>query len=245
MENNHYYYWCLHSYLSRADEHYVEGRSLWLQWMYDGASILLWMSVEQMIKLLITQSKIETGSLEKFENKDLGLVVHDPLETDIKRVHALIDKEFYRIGSRHKLDGFKAQLLDVCGIDLSPYLTALEKLEEYFIRRYVQHNGSSLSGGNIEIIDEVYFLLRSKLDARVPMAYIDEIAWQKKVDGRHPAPYFPNAYIRNKHFASREHPVVNQALGDGRIIAVDGVKDRMIIDFDDLKNSNVGSSECP
>jgi hypothetical protein len=72
MKDNYYYYFCLHAYLSRADHHYVEGRFLWANYAVDGSCILLWLAIEQLIKLNIIQERIEKKVLDGVEIKESG-----------------------------------------------------------------------------------------------------------------------------------------------------------------------------
>jgi hypothetical protein len=228
MKDNYYYYFCLHAYLSRADDHYVEGRFLWANYAVDGACILLWLAIEQLIKLNIIQERIENKVLDGIEIKESGNKVtlgYDPQEKDVRKIHKILDKTSYKINSRHQLNELLRILNDQVNIDLSIYYDTLRKVKEYYERRYYKDQGTSISLGQLESIDEVYFLLRGNLNEQFPRALIDEINFQKKFEIVHPLPFWIFAYRENKHFKSRKHPIVNQMLPDGRVIKNDGELD--------------------
>jgi hypothetical protein len=225
MKDNYYYYFCLHAYLSRADHHYVEGRFLWANYAVDGSCILLWLAIEQLIKLNIIQERIEKKVLDGVEIKESGNKVtldYDPQEKDVRKINKILDKTSYKINSRHQLNELLRILNDQVNIDLSIYYDTLGKVKEYYERRYYKDEGTSISIGQLDSIDEVYFLLRGNLNEQFPRALIDEINFQKKFDLGHPLPFWIFAYRENKHFKSRKHPIVNQMLPDGRVIKNDG-----------------------
>jgi hypothetical protein len=228
MKDNYYYYFGLHAYLSRADGHYLEGRFLWSNYAVDGACNLLWLAIEQLIKLNIIQTRLENKTLNGVEIKENGNKVtldYDAQENDIRKIHKILDKTSYKINSRHHLDELLRILKDEVEIDLLNYYDTLDKVKEYYERRYYKDIGSSINLGQLDRIDEVYFYLRCNLNDQFPRALIDEISYQKKFNTGHPIPYFIFSYKENKHFKSRKHPVVNQMLPDGSIIENDGDKD--------------------
>lgn len=59
-------YLILNGWLQVADNHYIQGRFLWRNYGFQGANILLWLSCEQMMKLLIIQKNKKTGSDTSF-----------------------------------------------------------------------------------------------------------------------------------------------------------------------------------
>ncbi len=231
MEDNYYYYFCLNAYLSRADEHYIEGRFLWSNTAVDGACNLLWLAIEQLIKLNIIQARIENRTLNDVEINENGnriTLVYDPQERDIRKIHKILDKTSYKINSRHQLDELLRILKDEVNIDLSPYYDTLDKVKEYYERRYYKDEGTSISLGQLESIDEIYFNLRGNLNVQFPRALIDEISFQKKFNTGHPLPYFIFAHKDNKHFKSRRHPIVNQMLPNGKVVKNDGETDELM-----------------
>jgi hypothetical protein len=230
MKDNYYYYFCLHAYLSRADHHYVEGRFLWANYAVDGSCILLWLAIEQLIKLNIIQERIEKKVLDGVEIKESGNKVtldYDPQEKDVRKINKILDKTSYKINSRHQLNELLRILNDQVNIDLSIYYDTLGKVKEYYERRYYKDEGTSISIGQLDSIDEVYFLLRGNLNEQFPRALIDEINFQKKFDIEHPLRFWSYAYRGNKYFKSRKHPIVNHLLPDGREINNDGVTDKI------------------
>jgi len=230
MKDNYYYYFALHAYLSRADGHYVEARLLWLNNAWDGSCNLFWLAIEQLIKLNVIQQRIENKCLRDIKIKENGndiIYSYDPQETDIRKIHKILDKTSYGINSKHQLNELLRILMMETGIDLSRFRNTLETVKEFYELRYCKDEDSSLDLRQIDKIDEIYFCLRNNLNENIPRALIDEISYQIKFNTGHPLPYFVYAYQNNKHFMSRKHPVVNQMLPDGRAIMNDGVKDEM------------------
>ncbi|MCD6321725.1 MAG: hypothetical protein J7L77_01745 [Clostridiales bacterium] len=233
MKDNDLYYFALSAYLSKADSHYLEARLLWLNFAIDGACDLFWLAIEQLIKLNLIQHRIEEKSLQDVKIRENGNKIvysYDPQETDFRKIHKILDKTSYEINSRHQLDKLLRLLIEETGIDLCTFRDTLEKVKEYYERRYYRAGSTSISLGLIDKIDEIYFYLRNSLNENFPRALIDEISYQRKFNTGHPLPYFAYAYLNNKHFKSRKHPVVNQMLPDGRIIYNDGCKDEICKD---------------
>jgi hypothetical protein len=231
MKDNYYYYFALHSYLSRADGHYLEARLLWFNFAIDGSCNLFWLAIEQLIKLNVIQHRIENNCLSDVRIKENGneiIYSYDPQETDIRKIHKILDKTSYKVNSRHQLDQLLRILMSESGIDLSRFQETLEKIKEYYERRYYKDESTSINSGQIDKVDEIYFYLRNNLNENFPRALIDEISYQRKFKTGHPLSYFVYAYQDNNHFNSRKHPVVNQRLPDGRIIRNDGDKDEII-----------------
>lgn len=220
MEDNYYYYFSLHAYLSRADQHYLEGRLLWANHAIDGACNLFWLAIEQMIKLIIIQKRIEKKSLNAVHNKEdrsKKVLNYDPQEKDIRKIHKILDKTSYNLNSKHQLD----ELLKI----LMSFQATLEKVKEYYERRYYKDEASSIRLTELDNIDEVYFFLRKNVNQNIPRSLIDEISYQRKFNTGHPLPHFILAYYQNKSFLSRRHPVVFQQLPNKKIIKNDGVLD--------------------
>lgn len=76
-------YLSLNSWLQKSDQNYMEGRLLWLNWLVNGASNLLWLALEQIIKILLLQQKIDSLS-----NK----------ASDLDELHSILDREGKKIG---------------------------------------------------------------------------------------------------------------------------------------------------
>jgi len=230
MQDNHYFYFCLNVYLLNADSHYVEGRFLWLNHGIQGACNLLWLAVEQLITLVILDKRLIDRSIDNVEIKHNGntqVLIYDPQEQDIKVIDKIISRTLYKIERKHRLDRLLDILKSETDIALDGQRSALEKLKEYHDRRYYENSGSSINLGLLDEIDMFYFTLRGSLSETIPRSLIDEIAFQKEFPQGHPLPLFSYAYVKNQHFASRKHPVVNQMTQNGQTIKNDGVENEL------------------
>lgn len=199
-------YLTLNSWLQKADHNYYEGRLLWLHMCLDGACNLLWLSCEQMIKILLLQKKIDEISSKSKNLNEL----HKKLDRLGKSINHDAKKLIKELENEYP------------DLDINKFIPVLEKLQEYFFRRYVVHQGSSISLMMIKEIDEFYFLLRNKVEANVGLGTIDEIYIQKKHKWKHPLEAFAYAYIDNKSFRSRKHRVINIQGPDRKIYKEDG-----------------------
>lgn len=65
----------LKAFLDKSDDNYIAGRALWHLWSYDSAGNLLWLSIEQISKIIITQQEIiaakfiQQSELNQLKNK--------------------------------------------------------------------------------------------------------------------------------------------------------------------------------
>jgi hypothetical protein len=199
-------YLALNAWLQKADQNYMEGRFLWLNMFIDGACNLLWLSSEQIIKILLLQ-------------KDIDILSN--ASSDLDNLHKKIDFEGKKLGHDvHKLiANVKSQYPD---IDLTTYETMLIKLQEYFYRRYVVNTGSAISLNVLDEIDEFYFTVREKIDAEIGLGTIDEIFIQRKHNWGHPIPSYEYSYHKNKYFKTRPHTPINYMAPSGKIITENG-----------------------
>lgn len=231
MKDNFIHFLSLTSYLTRADRHYVEGRFLWATQAVDGSCILLWLGIEQIIKTYIVQHRLINGTLQDVVVKNgpsKTVVKYDPQETDSKKIHALFDRTFYNIDPRHDLDRLMEIMANEVHFSLESHKANLEKVKEYYERRYVQPGGTSISLDQIFTIDQVYFLIREKLAPEIQCSLIDEIAYQKHFDFKHPLQHFQYAYRDNRFFKAKKHPQIVFQHPDSRFNITDGVTHKFI-----------------
>jgi hypothetical protein len=199
-------YLALNAWLQKADGNYIEGRFLWLNYLLNGASNLLWLASEQIIKILLLQKEIENYTKQS---------------SDLTELYVNLDKSGKRFG--HNVEELiKSINKEYPGISISKFGDTLIKLQEYFYRRYVVHSGSSISLIMLNEVDEFYFLLRSKVYSEVGLGTIDEIHIQKKHGWGHPLKAFSVAYTQNKHFRSRRHREISLLGPDGKTYKEDG-----------------------
>jgi hypothetical protein len=191
-------YLVLNSWLQKSDQNYIDGRFLWLNKRINSACNLLWLSLEQMIKILLVQSEID----EMLKGS-----------TNLEESHGIVDLKCKKLGHRIKelLLGLNKKYSDS---DVFRFENQLEKLNEYFFRRYVVHGGASIAVTMICDIDELYFAIRDKVDPDVGVGIIDSVFIQRKYSLGHPYSVFEYAYLHNKYFRTRKHKEIRFALFD-------------------------------
>ena len=82
---------------------------------------------------------------------------------------------------------------------------AIEKINEFFNRRYPANTSASINLLTLNNIDEVFFLLRDLIHKDVSMSTIDEIAMKKDNGLKQSNPLFNYAYKENQFFRARKH----------------------------------------
>lgn len=182
-------YLVLNSWLQNADSNYIAGRLLWSHLLVVGASNLLWLSCEQLTKIVLLQDKVD----EMASGCE-----------DISKVHKSINNAAKKLG--HNVGRLVSSLDELHPeIEINKYRDVLYKLHEYFFRRYPAQNGSSISLEMINRADALYFCLRSLVVPDVGVGTIDEIFIQRKHGWEHPLPAFEYAYSKNNYFGPRRH----------------------------------------
>lgn len=198
----------LNAWLQTADTNYISGRLLWTQWLVDGASNLLWLSIEQMIKILVLQSnlpKLDSGNATS------------------EQAHRAIDRAALSIARDHSRTSLVAALSAAHpSIDLSPHLDTMAKLEEYYRRRYYINQGTSIGLMLLHKVDALYFVLRSHVAPELGVGTIDEIGIRRKHGWGQTLPAFEFAYRDNLSFAPRRHSVINIMGPNGANVTEDG-----------------------
>ena len=182
------------------------GRVLWHNYLFEEACNLFWLSIEQALKILVFQDNIvEIGSTCK----------------DIDAVYKVLEKKGKRISHLRKTIVLEVENI-YDGLDLTPYYGVMDKLEEYYFRRYAIHKSSSIILNLIDEVDELYFSIREHIIPELGLGLIDEIYYQKKHGWNHPLGAFSFAYYQNKSFKGRKHTPINLAGPDGIIYIEDG-----------------------
>lgn len=199
MGSQPYLYLALNAWLQKSDDNYIGGRLLWLNHFLNGASNLLWLSSEQIIKILLLQKETWGSSERSYDLEEL----HIELENKGKSLGHDVKKLINKINGEYP------------DLDISKFEMTLKKLNDYFIRRYVVHSTSLIMLSMLDEVDELYFLLRSKVHADVGLGTIDEIHIQRKNGWKHPIPAFSYAYMQNRYFKNRKHREINYRLPDG------------------------------
>lgn len=221
------YFYSLNSFLALIDQHYVEGRFLWLNHAFNGAGNLLWMSFEQIIKLLIVQCRIENNLIKDVKLKSQSeKVTFDINENNVKLRTQIIDALFFQLGANHKIDSLLKTLKESTEIDVSGKYACLAKVNEFFRRRYVVHESTSIDPRMLDEIDQVFFYLRSFVSNDIPQSFIDEIIFRKKYCIQEPIPFFVTLYHKNNFVSPRKYNDVLDKIPDGRVIAHNGIQYR-------------------
>jgi hypothetical protein len=199
-------YLALNAWLQKSDQNYMEGRLLWLNYFIDGACNLLWLSTEQIIKILLIQKDIDTLS-----DSSSGL----------DKLHEKIDKKGKSLG--HDVHKLIAKVKsEYPNLDLTSYEPMLIKLQEYFNRRDVINSASSISLNMLDEIDEFYFNVREKIVPEIGLGTIDEIFIQRKHNWGHPLLAFEYVYYKNKHFKTRPHTPINYSTHTSGLVTENG-----------------------
>jgi len=199
-------YLALNAWLQKADNNYLEGRLLWFKMCINGASNLLWLSCEQIIKILLLQKQVDVLSASTNTLEEL----HQKLESEGKKISHNVEKLIKELENKY------------AGLQIDKFRPVLEKLQEYFYRRYVVNKGSSIPLAMINEVDEFYFLLRKQIDADIGLGTIDEIVIQRKHNWSHPVEAFKYAYFKNSFFGPRKHKRINIQGPDGKIYKEEG-----------------------
>jgi hypothetical protein len=192
-------------WLQVADRNYIEGRFLWLHGGIDGACILLWLAVEQITKLICLQADPERGLRDN---------------DDLDQVYAWMDRRARQYSRRHRWADLEQSLGGIPGAawDLEGWRSTIEKLEEYFHRRYVRNESTSIRITMFREVDTIYFNLRDSIEPDVVAATIDEIYVRRKHGLQQPVPVYEHVYRDNPQFRTRPHPLWKLKLPDGRIV---------------------------
>ena len=198
----------LNTWLQKADYNYLEGRVLWLNSLVEGACNLFWLSIEQACKILVLQARIETIA----SNCKARGGVYKTLNDEAKSISAI-----------HSRTQIVRKVESTCsGLNLTPYYSVMDKLKEYFDKRYVVPGGSTISLLLIHEVDELYFLLREHIVPELGLGLIDEIYIRRKHRWPQTMKAFDLAYYKNKSFRGRKHESINQTGPDGKTYIENG-----------------------
>lgn len=187
---NSHEYIPLNSWLSNADMLYIDGRLLWFQISgISGACILLWLSIEQVMKTLIFQKRIKEGRYSSTDSKSTF-------------------KQFNSWGQElgHDLKGIRTEF-EKCFPELISQVDeqAIGKVYEFFNRRYVVNTSSGIALDLIHKVDSVYFKFRDQISEDLPIAFLDEIADRKSKSKPQPLAAYEYAFTDNPYFRARKN----------------------------------------
>ncbi len=162
------------------------------------ACILLWLSLEQIIKILVIQKRISSWEID-IEDKNLN-DIHKIFDKEARKLtkwktHHCIDK---------LIDNFEATYQS---FKIGNYKNQLIKVNEYFERRYVKRGWTSINISLLYDIDKLYFNLRDFIDSKVPQWTIDEIFIRKQLNYQQIEEVSNYAFHDNKNFRPRRNQV--------------------------------------
>jgi hypothetical protein len=210
----------LNAFLSKCDSNYTAGRALWKLWSYDTAGNLLWLSIEQLAKIIITQTEIANNNLIR----ESELIQLKQKKNNTKEFCTIISKIFKRINGNHSVNG----LISNSSLELKSLLKeniqVLKNINELYINRYyVPRNGTTTYGNWIDDVDKLYFEMRALISEEMPAAEIDIILFDVEFGQPLILPMSHQLVKDNKFLKNRKYPRLNKALTVGGIVSFDGV----------------------
>jgi hypothetical protein len=162
---------------------------LWFNIFIDDAFNLLTLAIEKIAKLLLMQN-------EQIPGKDLN------------EKFDYVDNFAIKINKTHELHKIIPKIETEYNINLIRFNDTINKIDEFYKKRYPENKESMVDINLLNSIDELYFLLRSYIKSDIPICLIDEIYSQKKLMLPHSIPSFAYAYYKNNSFKGRKHPLV-------------------------------------
>lgn len=213
----------LSAYLSKSDKNYVGGRILWEQWMLDSAGNLLWLSIEQLVKIIVVQDEIDFQVYLKQKE-------YTTLERNLNNTQEfckIISSLFRRINGNHSVQGLIDSTSENLNKLLNNNINLLNNINILYQNRYYISQNRTTQLNMVDEIDELYFNLRSMINENIPRSYIDEILFYKEcansfILGGH------FLYSGNKFIKSRKYPPINTRMKDGTIISYDGETKKLL-----------------
>lgn len=182
-------YMPLNSWLGNADNLYLDARVLWLQINgMGGGLILMWLAIEQMMKTVTFQERIQRGESASNTMEDVLLDFTKwgkKIGHSFSANHNAISEFYPSILSKHE----KA---------------VLESVYDHFEARYVDKQHRSIEIKALHTLDKVYFRLRDLVSEDLPMSHIDMIDLHRKLPAFGLADYNKFAFIDNPHFHARK-----------------------------------------
>ena len=206
---NYQYFKILQYPLLGADHNYVAGRCLWFHCAMREAANLLCLAIEQAIKVLIVQKKLEEKSLQSMITKkkfiDDPQYKYDPQENDRIKIDNIINRVFLDLSRDHNLTLLAERLSKENQIDLTQYQATIAKINEYYDLRYYTPGTTSISSKIIDEVDEIYFLLRRSINPPLKQTLFVMSPFMMNFDEN----FYNYAYHKNKSF---NQPVLQHAL---------------------------------
>ncbi|QCK15447.1 hypothetical protein [Mangrovivirga cuniculi] len=131
MAENKHFIKVLNNWLSTADRNYIQGRYLWIRGGTVGGSNLLWLSLEQLMKILLLQKESELLNYGNSNFDEVDYKTHEVAKSyeKGKMPDSLIDKvrENYEFDFSHPYH----MLQDMCDFYRKNIQVLLQQLKAY------------------------------------------------------------------------------------------------------------------
>ncbi|NMM48290.1 hypothetical protein [Marinigracilibium pacificum] len=187
MAENKHFIKVLNNWLSTADRNYIQGRYLWMRGGTVGGNNLLWLSIEQLMKILLLQKNKEllNSSSESFED---------------------IDSKTHKVAFQYEKENMPDELINSLvkeyDFDLSHPHHMLKDMCEFYRHKYSSITPTTQSLLLHPEIDKVFFMLRDKIDPIVGVSLIDMLEMDKE-KGNSISEINSCVFKNNEHFRSR------------------------------------------
>ena len=178
----------LSSWLGRSDALYLDARVLWLQISGMGGSFLLmWLSIEQMMKMIIMQERIKKKLHASKSSSDLEKEL-DGWGLEFKHNLSKLLKE---------LATYYPNLFTPAEIDL------LKKMHRLFEGKYSSSTPIGIHISSLNTMDCIFFKLRDLTSEDLPMSQMDMIDVDRNSTFSRLGSYTQFAYLDNPYFHQR------------------------------------------
>ena len=157
---------------------------------------LLWLAFEQLAKILILQDRIH----------DIPLPERAPEKRsqDLTDIFVILE-EAKRIRPHHETAPILTELaVGYPDLDLAPYTSTVDKLQQFFSMRYYKDAGHTFSRQEIDVIDSLYFLLRDRVILDIGMGKVDTLLLRQRNGKLEPCSQFEaDLFAQNKALRPR------------------------------------------
>lgn len=208
MQDNEVYFRILNYTLLGADQNYAAGRCLWFHLAMREAANLLSLAIEQAMKVLYVQQKLEKRDLQSLvasKHSRNPQYQYDPQEIDRAKINKILAHVLHGLLRDHNLIRLAERLKNESVIDLTGFAATLDKVNEFYDLRYFSPNNTQIGGSEIDNIDRIFFLLRASMRPPLPSNLIIGPAWDVfNNNGRN---LFAFSFHQNKSFAQPAYSI--------------------------------------
>lgn len=164
-QENGNYFRLLRMTLNFADKNYAAGRCLWFHLAMREAANLLCLAIEQAMKVLVIQKKLENNDLQSLIATKSGVPQHhyDPMEPNRNIANEILHHVMRCLLKNHNLIDLAGKLRDEGIIDLTEFEATISNVNRFYDLRYYSIGTAEIASNEIDAIDRIYFLLRSQI----------------------------------------------------------------------------------